>query len=213
MRQRTARLRATAAVGAVLVMAALFSTLSRPAPVTATGTGNCDPYDITCLRAANLYASDICAVNNTTCLQFYQALGLPICAPTNATCAAQNAAVIATTTPASNVVTINGTPAGTPLSAAQATGTAAASAAPGQYGINICPSKDTSCLQQNQAKGIPICPPDDMSCLSTYASANTAIPTYTGVEQTSVVLPRYAVGVNNNNGSGSGNVGVIHTYP
>lgn len=79
-------------IGAFLVLVAFAAGSS---PVGAVGTGNCDPFDVNCLRTNNLYGADICAAGNTNCLTSYQKLGVPVCAPGNAVCAATYANVIA----------------------------------------------------------------------------------------------------------------------
>lgn len=89
MRLRAAML---ACIGAFLVMVAFAAGSS---PVQAVGTGNCDPFDVTCLRAHNLYGADICAAGNTNCLTSYQALGVPVCTPGNTVCATTYANVTA----------------------------------------------------------------------------------------------------------------------
>ncbi len=104
------RLRAAmiGAIGAFLMMVAFFGAGS---PVQAVGTGNCDPFDVNCLRTRGLYGQNICAAGNTNCLKSYQALGVPVCAPGDATCAATYAAVIAaggaTSTPVSVIGAAN----------------------------------------------------------------------------------------------------------
>ena len=80
MRLRMAML---SCIGAFLMLVVFTAGSS---PVQAVGTGNCDPFDVNCLRTNNLYGADICAAGNTNCLTSYLALGVPVCAPGNTAC-------------------------------------------------------------------------------------------------------------------------------
>ena len=196
MGKRTIRIAVIGSIGVMLLVAAFLA----GSPVTATGTGACDPFDVNCLKTANLYGTDICSSTNTNCLINYQSLGIAVCAPTNAVCATTYASVIRTTVPGTPTATLDPAIYGTPISTA-ALGTVLASGTgipstipPNTYGIDLCSLTDTNCLLSKQSLGIPICPPDDQMCRDKYNAIYAPIRTYTPRDQTPFAQSTYATG-------------------
>lgn len=218
MGKRTTRIAVIGSLGLMLLVAAFLA----GSPVTATGTGSCDPFDVSCLKTTNLYGTDICSSTNTNCLVAYQSLGIAVCSPTNTACATTYASVIRTSVPTIPVGTVEAALIGTPVSNAALVGTALASGTgipsiipPNVYGIDLCALSDTNCLLAKQTLGVPICPPDDQLCRDRYNSIYSALRTYTPRDQTPYAQStantggynRYVVG----NSNDPNTAGIIHT--